>query len=226
MGLGNIPWIVPSCYNWREIAQKKGVSKEYPAGCTILNQGDVVQNLYYVDKGLARFVIVDAGGKARAPGILFPGSVFGDGPLFLGEPLTINVQAIETSLIYNISKETAYRAINDNPQLAVDIICNVTLKFKSAIKSLGSQSIFNPKERLVYFWYSLLKYNQSELMEEYNKIPVNLSHQQLGEFIGTNRVTVCRIINSLKKIGCVRVVNNEIYVSSELLKEYVDLFEY
>jgi len=48
------------------------------------------------------------------------------------------------------------------------------------------------------------------------ELSFGLTQEQIGEIIGVNRVTVCRIVGMLKKTGKIKTNGNKMYIRSDL----------
>lgn len=212
-----IPWIEPPAnFKWGELIKKRGRPAVYKKGTVVISEGDTLNNMFYVDKGMAKYTISYESGGSRAIGLLLPGRIFGEGPIFLQEPLCLSVLTIDDSVIYSICKDEVTRAIYEEPDLSIDLICNVTYKIKIILKGFTVVSFMTPRERLLSFFSSLLKEQNINSNSEWYALSLNLTQEQIGEIIGANRVTVCRIINHWKKKGFYKTNCSRTYIHGDL----------
>lgn len=212
-----IPWIQPPAnYRWGELIKRRGKVSAYKRGSLVIGEGETLTKMYYVDKGMAKYTINYDNGNSRAIGLLLPGRIFGDGPIFLQEPICLSVITIDYSDIYCLSLEEATRAIYEDPALSIDLICNITHKIKMMLKGFAVVSFMTPKERLINLLSSMLMAQDAKKVADWYELSINLTQEQIGEIIGVNRVTVCRIINRLKKAGKFKTNGNKVYIRSDL----------
>lgn len=214
----NICWVEPVNDYWAQCIKREGHAFSCEKGYQVVREGDIVDKVYYLETGLARYTMNDINGRSRTIGFLLPGSIFGEGPIILQAPITMGVQAMKDCTFYYIPRNKVISMIYQDPELSIEIIRNVTLKFRNLLKCFSLLSFVTPEQRLIYFWSSILKTRQHEVFEQWHRLPVDLSQEQLGEVIGANRVTVCRIIAKWKKESRLKIINKAIYVHTDLVK--------
>ncbi|MFX4262380.1 Crp/Fnr family transcriptional regulator [Pelotomaculum propionicicum] len=212
------PWIEPPAhYKWGELIKKRGKPAFYKKGSVVISEGDTLNCMYYVNKGMATYTIGYESGSSRAVSLLLPGRIFGAGPIFLQEPICLSVLTLDDSEIYSLSMDEVTRAIYEDPNLSIDLIRNLTYKIKIILSGFTVVSFMSPGERLLSFFSSLLKEQNVTKSYDWYALSLNLTQEQIGEMIGVNRVTVCRIINHWKKKGIYKKVGNRAYIHSDLL---------
>lgn len=213
----SIPWIEPPAnYKWGELIKKRGRPAFYKKGAAVISEGDILKNMYYVNKGMAKYTISYESGGSRAIGLLLPGRIFGEGPIFLQKPLCLSVITIDDSEIYSLCMEEVTRAIYEEPDLSIDLICNLTYKIKIILKGFTVVSFMTPNERLLSFFISMLIEQNLDNGSDWFALSQNLTQEQIGEIIGANRVTVCRIINHWKRKGVYRTKGSKTYLHRHL----------
>jgi CRP-like cAMP-binding protein len=108
------------------------------------------------------------------------------------------------------------RAIYEDPDLSIDLIRNLTYKIKIILSGFTVVSFMTPGERLLSFFSALLKEQNINISFDWYVLSLNLTQEQIGELIGVNRVTVCRIINHWKKVGIYKKDGNRTYIHPDL----------
>lgn len=206
-------------------AMSKGTKVSFRKGTTILQEGDVVQHAHFVRKGWAAYYLNNPCGESRIACLVGPGRIFGLGPAFDQLPINLSVKAIEDCEIYQVSREDLIQAMLEDINLGIEIVSNVTNRLRCVFEGANIFSpLSSPRERLIYYFVSLLQSWEYKEQGDWYELPVNLSHGRIGEIIGASRVTVCRIINHYKNIGKLKVSKHKLFVHRELImKEYGEL---
>lgn len=107
----------------------------YPSGKMIFAQGQEGRSLYVVVKGKVR---VHLGDKDLA--ILDKGSCFGEMSLFDAEPRSASVTAISTCDCLVLTQQQLYEAIDETPDIAVNIIRLLSRRIRSQNDQLNKQN--------------------------------------------------------------------------------------
>ncbi|MFM7602193.1 MAG: Crp/Fnr family transcriptional regulator [Pseudanabaena sp.] len=112
----------------------------YPSGKTIFAQGKDGRSLYIVVAGRVR---VHLGDKDLA--ILDKGSCFGEMSLFDAEPRSASVTAISSCDCLVLTQQQLYEAIDETPDIAVNIIRLLSRRIRSQNIQLNELQAANPK---------------------------------------------------------------------------------
>ena len=206
----------------RQIDLYKGVSEEdlskiakdstdisYPAETVLFSEGDPAHYVYVLKDGeIELFKTIN--GKKTMLHTLFPGDVFG----YFGNEVYFH-SAITTrkSYICKTSKEDFLKIIQHFPQISLQIMkvmAERTEEYEQKIAMLSSPA----KERLYETLKTLFEKKKKGLLHKLINLPFKISHQQLSEKTGLNRVTVTKLLKELQKEGKIRVSLNtkEIFV--------------
>jgi len=122
---------------------------------------------------------------------------FGFRAMFSGEPYKVSASTLEESNICFIGKEDFLNMIDENPSLRNGII-------KELSKELGDRAIFitnlaqkSVRERLAF---ALLI-----LSDIYGKEQINLTREDMANFVGTATETLIRLLKDLKDDGMIEI---------------------
>jgi len=107
----------------------------YPSGKMIFAQGQEGRSLYIVVTGKVR---VHIGDKDLA--ILDKGSCFGEMSLFDAEPRSASVTAISNCDCLVLTQQQLYEAIDETPDIAVNIIRLLSRRIRSQNDQLNKQN--------------------------------------------------------------------------------------
>lgn len=136
-------------------------------------------------------------GKEQIIHIAKEGEIIGFRAMFSGEPYKVSASTLEESNICFIGKEDFLNMIDENPSLRNGII-------KELSKELGDRAIFitnlaqkSVRERLAF---ALLI-----LGDIYGKEQINLTREDMANFVGTATETLIRLLKDLKDDGMIEI---------------------
>ena len=91
---------------------------EYPAGFTLIRQGDPPQGIFLVESGLITAQLVQPNGSSLRLRTMGPGTVVGELGLYLNIPATANVVTDQPSVVYKLSSDGFRQMDEQDPRLA------------------------------------------------------------------------------------------------------------
>jgi CRP/FNR family transcriptional regulator len=161
------------------------IEGSFPRGVFCLNQGKV--------KIFAR----GDEGKEQIIHIAKEGEIIGFRAMFSGEPYKVSASTLEECNICFIGKEDFLNMIDENPSLRNGIM-------KELSKELGDRAIFitnlaqkSVRERLAF---ALLI-----LGDIYGKEQINLTREDMANFVGTATETLIRLLKDFKDEGMIEI---------------------
>jgi CRP-like cAMP-binding protein len=110
----------------------------YPANYTIFKQGEDGRSLYIVVSGRVKVHI----GSTKLAEIEQGGS-FGEMAIFDTEPRSASVTTIESSECLELTQEQLYDAIEETPEIAVNIIRELSRRIRKLNNSINVKSSGN-----------------------------------------------------------------------------------
>lgn len=149
--------------------------------------------LYYLERGRLRFYAISAQGTEKTYCVLAPGGVFGEENLVDPTPTRWLAAAERESVLRFIDAKTARVLASGNPELAWAVMEALVLRLKAVGKQLEDQVFRTVGGRLACLILST--------SEETG--PIRLTHDEIGRLIGSNRVSVTRALNELRRQGLV-----------------------
>ncbi len=94
-----------------EVSQKM-LKERYPAGATIVRQGDEGDKFYIIREGKVDISTVDKGGTTRMIATLTEGDFFGEAALITGQPRNATIVAKDDAVLYSLKKDDFIGALN------------------------------------------------------------------------------------------------------------------
>jgi CRP-like cAMP-binding protein len=180
---------------------------------TVYAQGDPADQVFYIQKGRIKVVVLSELGKEAVVGILEPGQFFGEGCLN-GQPLRISTtKALEECVITAISKNVMLAALHSEPKFSELFMAYLLTRNRRIEEDLIDQLFNSSEKRLARLLLLLANFGKDGTLQP---IKVRVSQETLGEMIGTTRSRVSYFMNKFRKLGFISY-NGEIEVHNSLL---------
>ncbi len=182
----------------RDLADELG-EQDFAGGTLVFRQGDEAARVHIVRKGqveLSRLI----GGRRVTLQILRPGDVFGDVPMFLGQPEPFDARALEDSTVLSIEADALFRLLQTRPQVARRWFISLAERMAGLQSRLADLLSGGMDSQLA----SIL------LREADDTSTVNMTQAQLSDLLGVPRSSVQRVLKSLEAGGLVRLAYRKI----------------
>jgi len=100
------------------------------SGATLLRQGDVSDDVYFVLSGRLRAFSEPESGVRKTLSEIGRGETIGELALFTGEPRSATIVAVRDSLLIKVTRATIERAIMQNPEMEISMTRTVIKRFR------------------------------------------------------------------------------------------------
>ena len=169
----------------------------YAANVALFAEGDPARALFVIHEGEVRLSINSDQGKRLNLRIAREGDIVGLSSTLSGAPHDMTAEALYPSKIAPIERREfltflarhpdAYQSVTDELGRHMTIAC-------SQLRTLGLSSSVNVKlARLLLEWS-----DSAEMQNSGSRLRFALTHEEIGDFIGSSRETVTRALNNLK----------------------------
>ena len=178
--------------------------KEFREGEFVYFEAFNHNQIYFIKNGYIRTGFLDANGNRVVKDILKPGDFFGQISLERDNLNGEFAQTIKSSVsLCSFTVENFIALLNKKPQLAIKYSKLTGLRMKRFENRLINILQKDAKTRLVLFLEQLLKEskNRKQVSETEARIPNYLTHDEIGQLIGTSRQTVTTLLNELREAG-------------------------
>jgi CRP-like cAMP-binding protein len=185
---------------------------QYRRGAVIFSQGDLGNDVRYIQKGTIKLSVLSSVGKEAVVAMLTPGDFFGEGAL-AGQPVRMGTAtAVTASSVLVIEKDAVVRLLHEEPAFS-DRFISYMLARNIRIEADLVDHLFNSSEkRLARTLLLLARYGETDPSRTLPKI----SQETLAEMIGATRSRVNFFMNKFRKLGLIEY-NGEIKVNNSLL---------
>lgn len=189
-----------------------------------LKKGELIQTpdtfregLYMLKEGKLKLYKINAEGKQFIVSILGAGNVFGEVDSFsLGTRDTF-IETMENTILCSLDKDQFERFLIERPHLAVKLMKELSALLKDRDAMLAQLALGDVREKILHLLVALAgKFGIAE--ENFHKIDIPLSHQEIGNMIGSTRETVTVALNELAKEHVIKTGRMSIHVDLERAK--------
>ena len=179
--------------------------KHYKAGNIIFSPEDsFCECLYILKKGRVARYRLTSGGKRLVTRRILPGAVFGVMGL-LGRTMQGNfAEAVEDSLIYEITREHVLAFLKRQPDLTLRILGIIGDRLRLAEERVLEATYSSVNVRIANFLLTSADHVSGLLS--------NITHEEIGNTIGAVRQTVTENLNLLRRQGIITTKPKNIHI--------------
>ncbi|MCB1198579.1 MAG: Crp/Fnr family transcriptional regulator [Deltaproteobacteria bacterium] len=180
------------------------IPQKYSCRDVLFQQGDQAKGLYCIQTGKVKLYKSDTQGHQKIVHIAGPGEMIGYRSMIAEVPFEASAECIENSTMCFIHKKDFEQLLKND----VEFLMKVT---RSLAKSLGqaqTNELNLAHKHIDQRFADLLVYLSNRFgknCSEGIKIDLNLSRQEIADFIGSTQESAIRIMSTFKKIGIIQV---------------------
>jgi CRP/FNR family transcriptional regulator len=172
-------------------------TSSYPAGVVLFAEGEPVKGLFVVLSGEVRLSINSSEGRRLSLRIAREGDIIGLSPVLSGAPYDMTAETLYPSKVAPIGRSDFLRFLARHPesyQAVTEELARHVAEACSQLRTLGLCTTAPEKlARLLLEWS-----DRGHATESESSLRFSLTHEQIGDFIGTSRETVTRTLNLFK----------------------------
>jgi len=189
---------------------QRAVTRAYPKGSVIINEGDETDSLYIVLSGKVKVFVANEDGREVILDTHGPGEYFGEMVLDEG-PRSASVITLEPSRFQIVPKSEIQALLKSHPEFAAHLVNKLIHRIRvltEHVKSLALQNVYGRFAKLV----------QDLAVEQDGQrvIPDKPSQQEMANRIGASREMVNRILKDLTTGGYLAVEERRIVIRKPL----------
>ena len=170
----------------------------YGRGETIFTQGDVCDDVLYIQGGGIKLSVLSKTGREAVVAMLGPGDFFGEGCL-AGQPFRMgSATAITPSVILRVGKERMVRLLHKQHEMSDRFIAHMLSRNIRIEEDLIDQLFNSSEKRLARALLLLARYGKQD--KPVTVLP-KISQKTLAEIVGTTRSRVNFFLNKFKRLG-------------------------
>ncbi len=177
---------------------KRAAVSKLRMGEALFKQGELSELMYVIRQGNFKSVWTNKEGKEVILQISGKGEILGVNSLCQKHRHLTTAIAMEDARVCVLSREELEKAVQDYPQIALKIICNLGNRLNIVSQQVVEFRVGTARERV----YNLLLRMAAEYGDSHPQgkcIQIRLTQQDIASFVGLSRVMVA---NALKELQC------------------------
>lgn len=189
---------------WKKLFKNKD-SRKYPKKSIIINQGENVEYLYFIQKGLIEYTYIDEDGTEELVEVLGEENLFGLQAIF-GKKLSIgSFVTLENSEISAISILEVQEYIKKEANLARELLEELSKITNGLTRQIFRQRL-SAEERVKETICYLAEYLKKREKYEEKHILISFSQSELARLSRTTRVTVTKVLSKLRSLKLIETL--------------------
>jgi CRP/FNR family transcriptional regulator len=190
----------------------------YPKGSMLFVEGEQPRGVFVLCSGKVKLTTSSTEGKTLIVKIAEPGEVLGVSAAILGRNYEVSAETLEPAQLNFIKRDDFLKLLNTHADACMHAAQQLSEKYQSAqreIRSLGlSQTTSEKLARLILDWC-----RRGEATPNGFRLKVLLTHEEIGQMIGTTRETVTRLLSDFKRRKIIEVKGSTIMVAKKAALE-------
>ncbi len=208
------PWILPCHESAPGLVDRLipvAEHREFPVGATLIEQGEYATGIYFLLDGHVKQTVMNPNGTVRALAMIAPGCVIGEAAVLDGEPSQITTTALTRLKCLFLRTEQVHDLIETDPDFVRLLLLTLTRRFRLLSKLVTDTTLRPVPEQLTCLLHQLARQKGPE-QKGLRHVTLQVSHQELAEFLGVSRVTISNCLANLKEEGLIETGHRLIHV--------------
>lgn len=181
-------------------------AKTYPQNSVIVFENDPGDAMYVVDTGQVKVVLTGEDGREVILSVLGDGDFFGEMALIDDLPRSAHVIAMERSKLIVLYRDDFRRCLEETPRIALGMLQALSRRLRRADDKIGGLVLLDVPGRIARLLIELADEGDGTTISR------RITHQTMGQMVGSSRETVSRTIRDLVDRGLIRVSRKTIEI--------------
>ena len=178
--------------------EQETITTTYPTGAVLFAEGQAARGVFIVRKGRVKLSICGSDGRTLILRIVEPGFPLGVAAVVSGRPYEATAETQEPSEISFLRQSDLLRLMRLHGELALWVTQHISADYSSTCREIRdlilSDSASEKLARLLVGWL-----DQNTEARNPSQMKLALTHEEIGQMIGTSRETVSRLFAGFKK---------------------------
>lgn len=208
-------------YELEKLILPVSIKCSFPKNHIFSQPGENLDGVFYIFEGKTKHYMISEEGVMKLLYVLNRGRFFGESPFFLNIPTGLYSETVEDSILYRIPNGSVNKLMAESELFRNHIIRGYSEKCLILRYEIANLSFNNSKDRLKHIFCSLIDYSNDSENSAWYDLEQHFTHQELGEIIGTTRVTISRQINDLCNKNFLRIINRKYQINKILANKFL-----
>ncbi len=184
----------------------------YPRGSVLFVEGQAPRGVFIVCAGRAKLTATSARGRALIVRVAEVGEVLGLAPAVSNVPYDISAETLEPTEVNFLPREDFLRFLQTNGEVAVRVAEHLSMELRRAYQQVARIALA-PTARaklaeLLFDWAQ----QHGEPAKSGVSFSLPLTHEEIGELIGSSRETVTRLLNDFRREGALHIKGTQVTI--------------
>lgn len=186
-------------------------SSTYPEGAVLFIEKQAARGVFVVCEGQVKLSMSSSEGKKLIVRIAKAGEILGLTAVVGGTPYEVTAETLRPSQVAFIRRDDFLRLIADHPDVYQNIVKQMATSYDQACEQLRTVGLStSAPERLARV---LLEWSRdAEQTKAGSRITMPLTHEEIGEFMGSSRETVTRTFSDFKSRHLVSLKGSKVTI--------------
>jgi CRP-like cAMP-binding protein len=174
------------------------IAVDYPQGAAIFTQGEVCDDVLYVQSGGVKLSVLSKAGKEAVVAMLGPGHFFGEGCLAGQDVRMGSATTSAPSVILRVAKDHMAHLLHKQHDMSDCFIAHLLTRNIRIEEDLIDQLFNSSEKRLARTLLLLARYGKQT---KPTRVVPKISQETLAEMVGTTRSRVNFFLNKFRTMG-------------------------
>jgi CRP/FNR family cyclic AMP-dependent transcriptional regulator len=198
--------------------EQEAVTTTYPTGAVLFAEGQSSRGVFIVRKGRVKLSICGSDGRTLILRIVEPGCPLGVAAVVSGRPYEATAETQEPSEISFLRQSDLLRLMRQHGELALWVTQHISADYASTCREIRdlilSDSASEKLARLLVGWL-----DQNTQARNPSQMKLALTHEEIGQMIGTSRETVSRLFAGFKKQHLIQQTGSTLVIPNRVALE-------
>ena len=169
----------------------------YPSGSVLFIEGEASRGVFVLSKGRVKLSLTSPNGKVMILRISKPGEILGLHAVISGVNFQATAETVEPCQIDFVRSDDFLRFLRQHPQVALLAARQLSASYQETCQQLRSLGLSgSAREKVARF---LVEWSESgEKRRGGIQTRLTLTHEEIGQLIGTSRETITRILGDFR----------------------------
>ena len=201
-----------------EALEQEAVTTTYPTGAVLFAEGQAARGVFIVRRGRVKLSICGSDGRTLILRMVEAGDPLGVAAVVSGRPYEATAETQEPSEISFLRQCDLVRLMRAHGELALWVTQHISADYASTCREIRdlilSDSASEKLARLMVGWL-----DQNATAKNPSHVKLALTHQEIGQMIGTSRETVSRLFAGFKKQRLIQQTGATLFIPSRVALE-------
>jgi CRP/FNR family transcriptional regulator len=171
----------------------------YPKGAVLFVEGQNPRGIFVLCKGRVKLSLCSSTGKTLIMKLVEPGEVLGLSATISGKPYEVMAETAEPCQVNFVRREDFLHFLRQHSEAGLRVTEQLSDKYISACREIRALSLsHSTSEKVAKLLLDWSKRN-SEAGRADTRFRITLTHEEIGQMVGTSRETVTRLFGEWKK---------------------------